>query len=69
MELGKQKEKNLRALGFNEQVDRTKVNLCAICGQVIKMEDFKDELSRREYSISGLCQKCISKTNLLNTIR
>lgn len=31
--------------------------ICAFCGDPIKMKDFKDELSRREFHISGLCQK------------
>ncbi len=31
-------------------------NVCATCGKpAIK---FKDELSRKEFSISGMCQKC-----------
>lgn len=32
--------------------------LCAICSKEIKMLDFKDDLSIKEYKISGLCQKC-----------
>lgn len=28
------------------------------CAQPINMDDFKDDLSRKEYQISGLCQKC-----------
>jgi hypothetical protein len=32
---------------------------CPFCGEVIEgPEDFRDELSRREYSISGICQAC-----------
>ena len=30
--------------------------VCASCGK--SANDFQDELSRREYSISGLCQRC-----------
>lgn len=32
--------------------------ICVFCHNVINMEDFRDDLSRKEYSISGLCQKC-----------
>jgi len=32
--------------------------VCVTCGNKIKMEDFKDQLSIKEYGISGLCQKC-----------
>lgn len=28
------------------------------CGQEVKIEDFRDEISLREYQISGLCQTC-----------
>lgn len=61
MDLGEQKEKNLKAFGFNKEVERVKLNLCPICGQPVKMEDFKDALSRKEYSISGICQLCQNK--------
>lgn len=33
-------------------------NVCVFCGKEIKMEDFKDQLSIKEYGISGFCQKC-----------
>ena len=48
----------MRALGFDKEVDRTKFNLCPICGNPIKMEDFKDDISRKEYGMSGMCQAC-----------
>jgi hypothetical protein len=28
------------------------------CGGPVSMEDFEDEKSRKEYTISGLCMKC-----------
>ncbi len=31
---------------------------CIICGDDIVESQFKDDLSRDEYSISGMCQKC-----------
>lgn len=31
---------------------------CPHCEKDIKEEEFKDELSKKEYSISGMCQKC-----------
>ena len=36
--------------------------VCVTCGKPIKMEDFKDQLSIKEYKISGLCQKCQDDT-------
>lgn len=31
---------------------------CPQCKRDISENDFKDDLSRKEYSISGLCQTC-----------
>jgi hypothetical protein len=31
---------------------------CAWCGDYVNIRDFRDELSIREYKISGLCQHC-----------
>lgn len=38
--------------------ERVKRNACSTCGGDIVENDFKDELSRKEYSISGMCQSC-----------
>ena len=31
---------------------------CPFCGTQINENEFKDELSYKEFKISGLCQKC-----------
>lgn len=31
---------------------------CISCGDVVTEESFRDDISLREYHISGLCQKC-----------
>lgn len=31
---------------------------CPFCEREVKDEEFRDDLSRKEYSISGLCQQC-----------
>lgn len=31
---------------------------CPTCEKIIKEEEFRDDLSKQEYSISGLCQTC-----------
>ncbi len=33
-----------------------KMDMCSRCGE--KATEFRDEVSRREYRISGWCQKC-----------
>ncbi len=54
-----ERKKNLLlSLGFEEEIARIESGNCPFCGNPVKMEDFKDELSIREYYISGLCQSC-----------
>ena len=35
---------------------------CPFCQNTVKREDFRDDLSRRKYEISGLCQNCQDAT-------
>lgn len=51
-------EKIMEALGFGYNVSKFKQGICTMCKKEIKEEDFIDELSKKEYTISGLCQKC-----------
>jgi len=44
--------------GFSKEVERVERGNCPFCGRQIKMEEFKDALSRKEFQISGLCQTC-----------
>jgi len=37
---------------------RIQAGWCATCSGIIREEDFRDELSKKEYSISGMCQSC-----------
>jgi len=34
------------------------IGICPFCKKPINANDFRDELSRKEFRISGLCQKC-----------
>lgn len=43
---------------FPEKLKLVKEGKCPFCKTVVNDEDFRDELSRREFKISGLCQKC-----------
>lgn len=38
------------------------LNRCSFCGIPIIESDYRDELSKKEYSISGMCQRCQDKT-------
>lgn len=41
--------------------DRLDKGLCPTCGDPVKEEDFRDELSRKEFALSHICQKCQDK--------
>jgi hypothetical protein len=42
-----------------KRVDSIKNNVCTMCGQ--PAIQFKDELAKKEYTISGMCQECQDK--------
>lgn len=53
----------MRQMGFGKEMDNVQKGLCPICGKKIDPKtEFKDDLSRREFKISGLCQKCQDST-------
>ena len=52
----------MKQAGFREEVKLVEQGFCPFCKEKVKMEDFKDELSVKEFKISGLCQKCQDKT-------
>jgi len=35
---------------------------CPFCKEPIDFNDFKDELSKKEFKISGICQQCQNET-------
>jgi len=40
-----------------------RMNRCVFCSTSVNPQtDFKDEISRREFTISGICQKCQDET-------
>jgi len=41
---------------------RAKMGLCPFCESLVRVADFRDGLSLREFMISGLCQKCQDET-------
>jgi hypothetical protein len=47
----------LKALGF-DRLGAIKAEVCTGCAESVGVDSFDDELSQREYRISGLCQKC-----------
>ena len=46
------------ALGFEKEVRMVENGRCPFCGEQVDVSEFRDELSLREFYISGLCQRC-----------
>lgn len=47
--------------GFGKEMKLVENRQCPICTQKINPNDFKNDLSLREFIISGMCQKCQDK--------
>ncbi len=43
---------------LREMFRRKAEGVCPFCGVEVDEDSFRDELSLKEYRISGLCQKC-----------
>lgn len=39
-------------------IERPQEHICPFCGREVDVDDFRDELSVKEFIISGLCQNC-----------
>lgn len=48
----------MKSAGFGGAIENIKQGLCAMCATPVKREELKDALSKKEFDISGLCQKC-----------
>jgi len=48
----------MKQCGFEEEVKKVEKGRCPICNKKIDMNGFKDDLSIKEFKISGMCQKC-----------
>jgi len=52
----------MKAAGFVTEVADVAAGDCPFCHKPVKPDSFKDELSKREFAISGLCQACQDET-------
>ena len=48
----------MKKMGFTQEVKSVEKGSCPLCHQDITWQQFRDELSKREYRISGMCQCC-----------
>lgn len=51
----------LEKFGFTKEMMLVENRQCPMCEARININDFKDELSLKEFTISGMCQKCQDK--------
>jgi hypothetical protein len=51
----------MRKAGFSNEVEAVEHKICPMCNNPINIDRFRDRLSIKEYSISGLCQACQDK--------
>lgn len=54
--------KDIVKVFFPKAVDNFEKNKCVFCEEEVKEKDFRDKISKREYEISGICQKCQDQT-------
>lgn len=52
----------MQAAGFKEEVELIKRDLCPLCKQTTDRKQFRNEISIKEFHISGLCQHCQDET-------
>lgn len=48
----------LISAGMSEEVRRVMLGMCPFCKTPVTTEDFGDDLSLKEFQISGMCPKC-----------
>ena len=48
----------MRTMGFGDQVALVEKGKCPFCKKQVEPGKFKDELTLKEYRISGMCEKC-----------
>jgi len=47
--------------GFDEEMKKLEKQICPLCDKKVNINDFRDNLSIKEFTISGLCQECQDK--------
>jgi len=52
----------VKQAGFKEEVKLVGSEICPFCRQPVNRDEFRDSLSRKEFTISGICQDCQDKT-------
>ncbi len=48
----------MEKVGFKKEVELVESGICPFCNKHVDWSDFEDDLSVKEFKISGLCQAC-----------
>jgi len=48
----------MQLCGLGDLVEKVKKGCCPFCNNEVAENSFRDDLSRREFKISGMCQTC-----------
>ena len=48
----------LQQAGFGEEVEAVERGNCPLCKHKVDENEFRNEVLRRKFSVSGLCQSC-----------
>lgn len=51
----------MRKAGFGPEMDAVQQGKCPLCKKPINPASFRDRLSHKEWTISGMCQQCQDK--------
>lgn len=51
-------KKIMKAVGLGDKVKLFEEGKCTSCEKEVNKKEFKDQLSRKEYTLSGMCQEC-----------
>lgn len=43
---------------FPKERENVRKGLCAVCSKPVKRKDLKNEISKKEFDLTGFCQKC-----------
>jgi len=52
----------MKKAGFEKEVKAIEQGFCPFCREKVDVDKFRDETSKKEFKISGLCQKCQDET-------
>lgn len=53
------KKRSLKKFKFEQKIAMIKDNKCPLCSERVDKKEFRNEVFKREFEITGLCQSCL----------